>query len=185
MVFFKEIRFHGRGGQGSVTAAELVAVSAINEGKYAQAFPSFGAERRGAPVMAFVRISDQQINLREQVYTPNIVVVLDPTILRVVKVNDGLKEDGIVILNTKSLPDEARNIVDANKIATVDATKIALEELGVAITNTSILGAFAKVTGFVKIESIVEAIKERFPGTIGEKNAKAAERAFKEVKVSG
>jgi 2-oxoacid:acceptor oxidoreductase gamma subunit (pyruvate/2-ketoisovalerate family) len=186
MPFLKEVRLHGRGGQGSVTAADIVAVSVINEGKYAQAFPVFGAERRGAPVTAFVRISDQKIDVREEVYSPDIVIVLDPALPRVVRVNEGLKEGGIVILNTKSSPDEARKIVDTKgKIATVDATKIALEELGVAVMNTSVLGAFAKATGMVKIESVLEAIKEHFPGTVGEKNAKAAERAYNEVKISG
>jgi 2-oxoacid:acceptor oxidoreductase gamma subunit (pyruvate/2-ketoisovalerate family) len=185
VTFLKEIRFHGRGGQGSVTAAELIAVSAINEGKYAQAFPSFGAERRGAPVMAFVRISDEYIDLREQVYSPDIVIVLDSTLIDVVNVTEGLKDEGTVIFNTKNSPKEASKLVKADKIATIDATKIALEELGVAITNTSILGAFAKVTGLIGIDSVVEAIKERFPGSIGEKNAKAAKRASKEVQLSG
>jgi len=184
MPFLKEIRFHGRGGQGSVTAAELIAVSAINEGKYAQAFPSFGAERRGAPVKAFVRISDEEINLREQVYSPDIVIVLDFTLIDVIDVTEGLKDEGTVILNTKNSPQEASKLVTSDKLATVDATKIALEELGVAITNTSILGAFAKVTGIIGIDSVVEAIKERFPGSIGEKNAQAARRASKEVKVT-
>ncbi len=182
--YLKEARFHGRGGQGAVTAAELLAVSAINEGKFAQAFPSFGAERRGAPVLAFARISDEKINLREQVYTPDVVVVLDPTLPGVVDVTKGLKKDGIVILNTKDPPDKVKKKLGiAGKVATVDATKIALEELGVPITNTAILGAFAKVTGWVEMKSIIGAIKNRFPGAVGEKNVRSANRAFDEVKI--
>jgi 2-oxoacid:acceptor oxidoreductase gamma subunit (pyruvate/2-ketoisovalerate family) len=134
-------------------------------------------------VKAFVRISDEEINLREQVYSPDIVIVLDSTLIKVVNVTEGLKDKGTVILNSKNSPQEASKLVSADKIVTVDATKIALEELGVAITNTSIIGAFAKVTGLVGIDSVVEAIKERFPGSIGEKNVKAARRASKEVKV--
>jgi len=184
MPYLKEVRLHGRGGQGTVTAAELLAISAINEGKFAQAFPSFGAERRGAPVLAFVRLSDERINLREQVYTPDAVVVLDPTLLGTVDVTDGLKKDGTVILNTEDPPDNVKKKLGvAGKVATVDATKIALEELGVSITNTAILGAFAKTTGWVEIRSVTDAIKNRFPGGVGEKNARSAGRAFDEVKI--
>jgi 2-oxoacid:acceptor oxidoreductase gamma subunit (pyruvate/2-ketoisovalerate family) len=135
-------------------------------------------------VKAFVRISDEEINLREQVYSPDIVIVLDSTLIDVVNVTEGLKDGGTVILNTKNSPKETNKLLKADKIATIDATKIALEELGVAITNTSVLGAFAKVTGLVAIDSVVEAIKERFPGSIGEKNAQAAKRASKEIQVS-
>jgi len=182
--YLKEVRLHGRGGQGAVTAAELLAISAINEGKFAQGFPSFGAERRGAPVLAFVRVSDEKINLREQVYTPDAVVVLDPTLPSAVDVTSGLKKDGIVILNTKDPPDEIKKKLGiVGRVATVDATKIALEELGVSITNTAILGAFAKVTRWVEMKSIIDAIKRRFPGAVGEKNAKSAIRAFDEVKL--
>lgn len=186
MPFLIEIRIHGRGGQGSVTAAELIAVSAINEGKYAQAFPSFGPERRGAPVLAFTRVSDQPISLRQEVYSPDVVIVLDPTLLEIINVAEGLKEQGTAIVNTKSPPDEVkRRLSVEGRVAVVDATAIAIEELGVAITNTAILGAFVKTTGMIKLGSILEAMREKFSGKVGERNAKAAERAFKEVKITG
>jgi len=173
-----EIRFHGRGGQGAVTAAEILAKAAFEDGKYCQAFPFFGAERKGAPVMAFTRISDKQIRRRYQVYNPDYVVVLDDTLLEAVDVISGLKEGGKVILNTKNGVNLGEN-VDSYSI---DATGIALDILGLPIVNTVMLGAFAHVTDAVSLESIIKIIKETFPGKIGEKNAKAAELAYEKVK---
>ncbi len=176
-----EIRVHGRGGQGAVTSAELVAVAAINDGKYAQAFPSFGPERRGAPVAAFIRVSDEQIRSREKVYEPNVVMVLDPSILKIVNVAAGLKEGGTIIINTSKTMDEIAGVIKARaRIALVDATKIALETMGVPITNTTMLGALLKATGIVDKKALEAAIDKRF-GRIAEKNKAALNRAMGET----
>jgi len=181
-----EIRVHGRGGQGSVTASELIAVAAISEGKYAQAIPSFGPERRGAPVVAFTRISDDKIWERTAIYNPDVVVVLDPSLIKVVNVAGGLKSGGTIVANTKLTPAELQKQVGANvKYATVDATTIALKELGAPIFNTPMLGAFSKATGLVRLESLIQAAKEKFPGAAGERNAKAIERAYDETRMVG
>jgi 2-oxoacid:acceptor oxidoreductase gamma subunit (pyruvate/2-ketoisovalerate family) len=169
-----EVRFHGRGGQGAVTAARLLADAAFQEGKYCQAFPSFGAERRGAPVLAFTRIDDRPIRIRTLVYEPNHVVVLDPTLLEVVNVAAGLKRGGIVVVNTKGVPKELK----AGKVATVDATGIALEFLGVPITNTAMLGALARATKIVSLNSVVKAIESYFGGKVAEKNVAAVKAAY-------
>lgn len=177
-----EIRWHGRGGQGAVTSAEILAEAAISEGKYAQAFPSFGPERRGAPVLAFVRISaNQQIRIRSSITEPDVVVVLDPGLLRIVNVTSGLKPGGIVIINTTKTAQQIgyEFNIDAT-IATVGATKIALELLGVPITNTTMIGAVIKATGVVKVESIFEPIKKRF-ARLADKNIEAMKRAYAET----
>ncbi len=180
-----EIRFHGRGGQGAVTAANILASAAFREGKYVQAFPFFGVERRGAPVTAFTRIDDKPIRIKTQIYEPDIVVVLDPSLLDTVDVTAGLKEGGTVIINTEKSKEEILEKLKKkpSKLALVDATGIALEVLGLPITNTAILGAVAKATGLVKLESVQEAIKDTFSGALGEKNAKAAEEAFNKTVV--
>ncbi|MES0363679.1 MAG: pyruvate ferredoxin oxidoreductase subunit gamma [Desulfobacteria bacterium] len=176
-----EIRVHGRGGQGAVTSTELIAVAAINEGKYAQAFPSFGPERRGAPVMAFARISDAPIRTREKVYTPDIVMVLDPTILNIVDVTAGLKKDGIIILNTAKEEGEVRKAFGIKaKMALVDATGIAVKHLGRPITNTTMLGALIKASGVVNIKSMKTPLKDRF-GRIAEKNFNAMNEAYQQT----
>ena len=179
-----EIRWHGRGGQGAVTSAELVAKAAINEGKYAQAFPSFGPERRGAPVLAFDRISSEQpIRVRAEVAQPDVVVVLDPGLLRIVNVTSGLKENGVLIINTKSPPQDIESELGVKcRLATIDATKIAREILGVPITNTTMVGALIKATGAVKLESLVEPLKQRFD-RLAEKNINAMKRAYEETSV--
>ena len=168
-----EIRFHGRGGQGAVTAAEILAKAAFKDGKHSQAFPFFGVERRGAPVMAFTRIDSEPINLRYQVYNPDYVVVLDDGLLNVVDVYSGLKENSEVIINThEAISGESHPVYD------IDATGIALDVLGINIVNTIILGYFAKKTGQVSIDSLIEVIKETFPDKLGEKNAVAAQKAY-------
>jgi pyruvate ferredoxin oxidoreductase gamma subunit len=172
-----EIRFHGRGGQGAVTAAEILAKAAFEDGKYCQAFPFFGAERKGAPVMAFTRIHDKPIRRRYQVYNPDHVLVLDETLLEAVDVLSGLKTGGKVIVNTK----EDLKLGDA-EVHTIDATGIALDVLSVPIVNTVMLGSFARIIGGVSLDSIIKIIKETFPGKIGEKNAEAAKIAFEKVK---
>ena len=173
-----EIRFHGRGGQGAVTAAEILAKAAFKDGKYCQAFPFFGPERKGAPVMAFTRIADDPIRRRYQVYNPDYVIVLDETILEAVDVLSGLKEKGKVLINSKNEIDFNKNIESYN----IDATGIALDILGVPIVNTVMLGAFAGATNVVSADSIINTTKETFPGKIGEKNAKAVQVAYEKIK---
>ncbi|MCS7114141.1 MAG: pyruvate ferredoxin oxidoreductase subunit gamma [Nitrososphaerota archaeon] len=180
-----EVRWHGRGGQGAVTAAEIAAYAAIAEGKHAQAFPSFGPERRGAPVVAFSRFSDKPILIRSEIYTPDIVVVLDPGLLRVVNVTEGLKPKGVVIVNTSKKAEElVKNYNLSNfKVGVVNATRIALDILKLPIVNTAMLGSFARITELVKLESIIEIIKHRFRGAAGEKNVEAVKRAHDETVV--
>jgi len=179
-----EIRWHGRGGQGAVTSAELVAQAAISEGKYAHAFPSFGPERRGAPVLAFVRISSQEpIRIRAEIAQPDIVVVLDPGLLSIVNVASGLKENGILIINTRrSFQDVEAEFKVKCKLAKVDATTIAREILGIPITNTAMVGALVRATGVVELESLVEPLKHRF-NRLAERNIKAMHKAYDETSV--
>lgn len=178
-----EIRFHGRGGQGAVTSAELTALAAIEQGKYAQAFPSFGPERRGAPVMAFVRVSDEPIRTREKIYEPDIVVVLDPTLLDIVNVASGLKEDGIVVLNTTKSAEEVREVSGiSSKLALVDAKRIAIETMGIPITNTTLLGAMLKATDLLPLSALEGPLQDRF-GRIAGKNIQASQRAYEETVV--
>ncbi len=179
-----EIRWHGRGGQGAVTSAELVARAAINEGKYAHAFPSFGPERRGAPVLAFVRInSEQPIKIRAEITQPDAVVVLDPSLLRIANVTSGLKANGTVVVNTKKPAEQIRQEFSINwSLATIDATSIAREVLGVNITNTTMAGALIRATGVIKLESLFEPLKHRF-GRLADRNIEAMKRAYEETAV--
>ncbi|NLA38531.1 MAG: pyruvate ferredoxin oxidoreductase subunit gamma [Methanomicrobiales archaeon] len=174
----RELRIHGRGGQGSVTAAELIAFAAFEGGVYAQAFPAFGVERRGAPVQAFVRFSDEKIRLRSQIYEPDYIIVQDSTLIGDVDVFKGMRAGGVAIVNTEKA-DFDSNVPEGVKVYIVDATTIALEELGVPITNTTLMGAFAAATGEIKLESLEHALRNRFSGSMADKNVKAAERAFK------
>jgi pyruvate ferredoxin oxidoreductase gamma subunit len=179
-----EIRFHGRGGQGAVTSAELLALAAIEEGKYAQAFPSFGPERRGAPVVAFCRISDEPIKIRANIYEPDLVVVLDASLLKIVNVAAGLKSDGIIVTTSKDAPEKVKGDLNViNRVGVVDANKIALEILGLPITNTTMLGSVVKASGLLKKESFIPPFKERF-GRIAEKNISAFERAYQETVIT-
>ena len=176
-----EIRFHGRGGQGAVTSAELLALAAIGEGKYAQAFPSFGPERRGAPVVAFCRIDEERIRIRANISEPDIVVVLDASLLKIVNVAAGLKGKGVVVTTSTDSPEKVKEILGIkNRIAVVDAVKIAREILGLPITNTTLLGSLVKASGVVKRESFIPPLKERF-GRIAEKNISAFERAYQDT----
>jgi pyruvate ferredoxin oxidoreductase gamma subunit len=175
----KELRIHGRGGQGSVTAAELIATAAFAGGVHTQAFPAFGVERRGAPVQAFVRFSNEKIRLRSQIYEPDYIIVQDSTLIRDVNVFAGMSEGGIAIINTEkkrnySLPAGVRLLV-------IDATQIALEEMGLPITNTTLMGAFAAASGEIAIDALKDAIAERFPGNLAETNFAAAKRAYSMV----
>jgi len=171
-----EVRFHGRGGQGAVTAARLLAEAAFLEGKYSQAFPSFGAERRGAPILAFTRINDKPIRIRTQVYEPNHVVVLDPTLIEAVNVASGLKRGGTIVINSKE-----HHKFHGAKVAFVDATSAAIETLGVPITNTAMLGALMKVTKIVSLDSIIKAVQNTFKGKLVEKNVTAIKLAYERV----
>jgi pyruvate ferredoxin oxidoreductase gamma subunit len=177
----KEFRIHGRGGQGAVTTAELIAQAAIREGKYAQAFPSFGPERRGAPVTAFARISDNPIRIRSRVYEPDVVLVLDESLLKLVPVEEGLKEDGIVVANISSgtNPLEGR-LKPSQRLYSLDANRIAQEALGRPITNTTMIGALIKATGIIKLESLEEPLRERF-GRLAERNLTAMQRAYESL----
>jgi len=179
-----EIRWHGRGGQGAVTSVELLALAAIEEGKYAQGFPAFGPERRGAPDMAYNRVSEKPIKIRSGIYHPDVVVVLDPSLVGLVNVTDGLKPDGLLIVNTSKLAETLREQLKyKGRLATVDATHIAREELGVPIANTTMLGAVMKATKVLKLESLDDPIEERF-GKIAYKNKNALKRAYKDVKLA-
>ncbi len=175
-----EIRWHGRGGQGAVASAEMLALAAIEEGKAAQAFPSFGPERRGAPVMAFTRINNDYIYLRTGITQPDIVVVLDPTVIAAVDVAQGLKENGLLVINThKSVEEIFRDFSGKNRVAVVDATKISMEEIGRPVTNTTMLGALARATGIVSLESLENQISSRFP-SVADSNIRAMRRAYEE-----
>lgn len=175
-----EVRFHGRGGQGAVTAVRLLATAMYFEGKFTQAIPMYGTERRGAPVIAFLRIGDQRINERDLVHTPDMVVVLDPLLGRTVPVSDGLKEGGLLLINHPKSGKET-GLGGKFRVATVDATKIALETLGRPITNTAILGAFAKVTGLVSLESVEKAVANQWSGRLAEMNIRAVKHSYDKV----
>jgi len=183
-----EIRWHGRGGQGVKTAAMLFAETAIEEGKYAQGFPEYGPERMGAPVKGFTRIDDKPIRLHSGIEKPSVVVVLDPTLMDTMDVTEGLKDNGIVIVNTGKPPSEIRKKLKLEnaKVYTVDATKIALDTIGKPIPNTVMLGALVKVTGVlaldVLVKNIVKKFTKRYNSEVAEANVKAIKKAFEEVK---
>lgn len=171
-----EIRIHGRGGQGNVAAAELLAIAAFKDGKFAQAFPSFGAERVGAPVQAFVRIDNKKIRIREDVRTPDYLIVQDYYLIESVPVLDGLKPDGLILINADKSPEEL-NLKTTATVETIPATEIALEIIGRPIPNAIMIGAFCSITGLVSLEAVQQAIMEKFPGAVGENNVAALERA--------
>lgn len=172
-----EIRIHGRGGQGSVTMAELITTAAFYDGKFSQGFPNFGVERRGAPVEAYVRIDDKFIRLRSQVYEPDFVIVQDESLLSGTPVFGGLKNNGLVLINSEK---QANEIKPPAKVALkiIPATKIGLEIIGKPIINTIMLGAFAALSGLISFAAVEKAIKERFSGEIAVKNVEAAKRGY-------
>ena len=183
-----EICFHGRGGQGSVTAANLLVAAALKDGnKGVQAFPLFGAERRGAPVRAFARISDEEIHLRSEVYFPDIVIVLDESIIGIVNVLKGLKKDGKILINTTKEPEDF-DFSNKYHVATVDATGVAIKHDilvgGIPVVNTPILGAVPKILDRVTLPSIQAAIKNKWKGEGGEINVKATQDAYDSVEVN-
>ena len=182
-----EIVFHGRGGQGAVTAANLLVAAALKDGnKGVQAFPFFGAERRGAPVRAFARISEGEIHLRSEIYTPDIVIVLDESIMDIVDVLKGLKKDGKILINTRKKPNEFDFSKKFN-VATVDATGVALKHEilvgGIPVVNTPILGSIPKILDRVTLKSIQETVKGKWKGELASKNVKATQDAFDQVEV--
>lgn len=174
-----EIRIHGRGGQGAVTAAEMLSVAAFSEGWHAQAFPTFGSERTGAPVVSFCRIDDRPIRLREPITEPDALIVQDPTLLHQVNLFDGVGHEAFVLINTARTIDElgladVAALVLPRHLVTVPATDLAREHLGRPLPNAALLGGFAAVTGQIKISSVVAAIREKFPAAVAEKNVTAA-----------
>jgi 2-oxoacid:acceptor oxidoreductase gamma subunit (pyruvate/2-ketoisovalerate family) len=179
-----EFRWHGRGGQGAWTASELLARTAILEGKYIQSFPEFGPERMGAPVTAFTRISTQPIRIHCAVYEPDVVVVLDPSLLKAVPVVSGVNENGVVIVNSAEEPARVRESLktEKGKFWTVPATQIALRILGMPITNTAMLGTVARVTSVVSLDSVEKVVNERFRADLAEKNFAVIKEAYQEAK---
>ncbi len=182
-----EIRWHGRGGQGVVTAAKLLAESALEQDKYFQAMPEYGAERMGAPIQAFTRISDEPITLHCNITDPNIIVVLDETLLSVINVADGLTDEGVILINSDSPPEKVRGNLKLSKgkVYTVNATQIAKETIGRPIPNTPMLGALIKVTGIINLENVLEHLKKsfgkKFSQDIIDANINAVKRAYEEV----
>ena len=182
-----ELCWHGRGGQGVVTANEILAETAIREGKYVKAFPEFGPERMGAPIRAFTRISSDPIRVHSQVYEPDVVIVLDPTLVGKVKITDGLKKDGAVVANYPGTPKELQDALGTEaKCYAVDATKISTEEIGRPMANTSMLGALVKISKLVSFGSLEDQMTSKFTGKLPDKvivkNLSALKRAYAEVR---
>ena len=182
-----QVRMHGRGGQGVVSGAEMLSVAAFHEGRHAQAFPSFGSERMGAPVMAFCRIDDRPIRLREPVMAPDVLVIQDATLLHQVDLFNGLSPDGYVLLNSRQgyealgLGDLMRRMRPERLLA-LPATDIALEHVGRAVPNVPLLGAFAALTGIVHLDSVVAAIRGKFAGRVAETNVAAVHAAYEQTR---
>ena len=177
-----QIRIHGRGGQGVVTAAELLSIAAFEQGRHAQAFPSFGSERTGAPVVAFCRIDDQEIRLREPIMAPDVLIVQDPTLLHQVDVFQGLKPDGYVLINTRRSFDdlglgEISQRFRHERLITVPATDIAIKLLGRPLPNAVLLGGFAALSGLITLEAVEHAIRHKFSGKVAEGNVAGAKEA--------
>lgn len=182
-----QIRIHGRGGQGVVTAAELMSVAAFLEGRYAQAFPSFGSERTGAPVVAYCRLDDREIRIREPILAPDAVIIQDPTLLHQVDVLGGLLPGGYILINTArtfgalGLGDFVKDFPPEH-LCTVPATEIAMRRVGRPLPNAALLGAFAAATGLISLESVGKAISGKFPARIADANILAADDAFQHVR---
>ncbi|WP_405653168.1 2-oxoacid:acceptor oxidoreductase family protein [Streptomyces sp. NBC_00019] len=179
-----QVRIHGRGGQGAVTAAELLSVAAFLEGRHAQAFPSFGSERTGAPVMAFCRIDDRPIRVREPVIRPDALVIQDATLLHQVNVFEGLRPGGSVLINSPCGADDLGLQTLTGPVLTVPATALALRHVGRPVPGAVLLGGLAALTGCVTIDSLTAAVRQRFPGALGAANADAAREAYEHVEVA-
>ena len=180
-----EFRWHGRGGQGVVTSNQMLGKAALSEGNYIQAFPEFGPERTGAPVRAFLRISKVPIQVYAQVYHPDVVVCIDPTLLEVVNPTEGLKDDGTLVLNTENDPKDIRTKYGfkGGKVVTVDASTIAMEVMGRPFYNMPTMAAAVSATGIVEVKTVIDEVLNRYPGKVGDLNKVAIERAVKEAKV--
>lgn len=184
-----EIRWHGRGGQGAKTASQFLGEAALDTGKYIQSFPEYGPERAGAPMKAFNRISEQPIHIHSSVTNPEIVVVIDPTLISAIDVTEGLGDDGILLVNTDKSPEDIRKTTGfkKGKVGTVDATKIALETLKLPMPNMPMLGALLKVNALVTIDQLSERVKAKFLKKIGEEKTNAnldgIKTAYSEVKI--
>lgn len=181
-----EIRWHGRGGQGVVTANEILAGAALEEGKYMKAFPEFGPERMGAPIRAFARISEEPIKVHSQVYFPDYVVVLDPTLIGNINVLEGMRKDGALVANYPDSKENLRRALATDMdVHAVNATKIALETIGKPLANTAMLGALVKVSGVLELDSIKKELRSKLggklPQKVVEKNILSVERAYEEV----
>ena len=181
-----QIRIHGRGGQGVVTAAEMLSIAAFREGRFAQAFPSFGSERTGAPVVAFCRIDEREIRLREPIMQPDALIVQDPTLLHQVNVFAGLGAGGYILINTRRTFDdlgigEFVRGLQPEHLLTVPATELALTHVGRPLPNAALLGAFAAASGRISIDSVVAAIREKFLGKVADGNETAARAAHQHV----
>jgi len=182
-----QIRIHGRGGQGVVTATEMLSIAAFEEGRHAQAFPSFGSERTGAPVVAFCRIDDKEIRLREPIMQPDALIIQDPTLLHQIDVFAGFQPEGYVLLNTShtfaelGLADFVARHKNAH-LACLPATEIGLRHIGRPIPNVPLLGGFAALSGLIKLESVVLAINEKFSGKVAEGNIAAATEAYEQIR---
>ena len=178
-----QVRIHGRGGQGVVTAAEMLSIAAFEEGRHAQAFPSFGSERTGAPVVAFCRIADKEIRLREPIMEPDAIIIQDPTLLHQVDCFAGLKKDGYILINTTKsfeqlgLGDFVRDW-HPERLCTVGATELGLKHVGRPVPNVPLLGGFAAVSGLIKLESVAKAIRDKFSGKVADGNIAAATEAY-------
>ncbi len=178
-----QIRIHGRGGQGVVTAAEMLSIAAFLEGRFAQAFPSFGSERTGAPVVAYCRIDDKEIRLREPILEPDALIIQDPTLLHQVDLFSGLHRDGYVLINTSrsfaelGLADLAQRY-QVRRLCTVPATELAVKHLGRPVPNMPLLGAFAAISGLFSLASVLKAIEQRFVGRLAQGNVAAATAAY-------
>ena len=184
-----QVRIHGRGGQGVVSAAEMLSVAAFDEGRHAQAFPSFGSERMGAPVTAFCRIDDREIRLREPVMQPDALIIQDPTLLHQVDLFSGLAPKGFILINSAhgfaALGlDEFVKRFPPRHLCSVPATEIATRHIGRPLPNAALLGGFAAITGQLGLEAVLKAIREKFPGRVGEANAAAAREAYAFVRAS-
>ena len=180
-----QVRIHGRGGQGVVTAAELLAQAGFDEGKHAQAFPSFGSERTGAPVVSFCRMSEVPIRVREPIMEPDALIIQDATLLKQIDVFSGLKENGYVVINAKLSKDELDIPEDVRRsphLVIVPATEIAMEHVGRPVPNAVLLGAFAALTEFISIQAVTDAISHKFKSKIADSNSKAATIAYEMVK---
>jgi pyruvate ferredoxin oxidoreductase gamma subunit len=179
-----QIRIHGRGGQGVVTAAELLSIAAFREGRHAQAFPSFGSERTGAPVVAFCRIDDKEIRLREPILAPDALIIQDPTLLHQVDVFGGLARAGHILINTTRSFDGlgVKELLPKFRFYAVPATDLALRHVGRPVPNAALLGGFAAASGRITLDSVAAAIREKFGGKVAEGNVAAASAAYAHVR---